>query len=78
MPDMKVLSVIQMLGNGATNSLDSLELSIISSAAFAAGFLGIIFKFHRCNNAPFQESLFGTIESKHIRNKVKLSFLHYC
>jgi hypothetical protein len=41
-------------------------------------FSGNHFGILQVQNAPFQESFFGTIESKHIRNKAKLSFLQYC
>ncbi len=40
-------------------SKDNLELSIIQSAAFAAGFLEVILNFQTCQNAPFRTRFLG-------------------
>ncbi len=46
------------------------DLSTISSAAFAAGFLEVILIFKTCQNAPFRAYILGMIKSELHRNKV--------
>ena len=64
-----------MVTNGASVSVDSLELSIILNAPYATGFSEIIMNFQKCQDAPFLVSFLGLITYKLIRNYAKLSII---
>ena len=57
--DSVVVPVSTAIQNGAVTLIDCLELSIIQSAAFAAGFLEVILIFSTCRNAPFGTRYLG-------------------
>ena len=52
-------------------SKNNLELSIIQSAPFIAGFLEVILNYNKCQYAPFSVSFLDMIKLEFHRNSLK-------
>jgi len=61
---------IETLDASRASIKHNLELSIISNAPFATGFLEILYNFIKCHNAPFREYFLDMIKFKLIKDKV--------